>query len=167
MATESGAYLINPNLIFKAATGGKILVDSSSPFQNFLIKSHLAYTGSDLTFESRSITTADATVTEIYGRVVPVSSVTTAWVMGTGKRVGANADSVVAFLYNGVSNNAGTCAVVGTTGGSSIENSAGTPTFTIVADDTNDKLSVRVTGIAAESWVWTVYVFSTQLTSAV
>lgn len=167
MATEFGTPLIGPHLALRpdTANGGQILTDLA-PFASLALKTHVAYAGSFLGLESRSLTTTDATATVIFTKSVPLSTTLGVWVLTVGKKVGANADGIVSFKYNACTNNATTVAAVGTTGGSDLENSSGAPAVTIVANDTADTIEVKVAGVASETWAWTSYVFYAQVTSS-
>lgn len=129
-------------------------------------KSHSGYAGSDLFEQTVAVTTTDATATNILSVACPISTTLGVWVQIVGKKVGANADGIVSQKFQAVTNNAGTVAVVGTTGGSDVENASGTPAVTIVANNTADTIEVKVTGIAAETWAWAGVVRWMQVTSS-
>lgn len=106
--------------------------------------------------KAATATTPGNTATTVLSFPVPLSSCVAVEALIVGKKAGANADGLVAKIFNACTNAAGTTALVGTTGGSVIENSAGAPTADIVADDTNDLILVQVTGVTAETWDWSV-----------
>ncbi len=144
--------------------GTQVETRSSTGVKSF--KSHSGYAGSDLFEQTVSLTTTDATATVIFTKACPVSTTLGVWVQIIGKKVGANADGIVSQKFQAVTNNAGTVAVVGTTGGSDVENASGTPAVTIVANDTADTIEVKVAGIAAETWAWVGVVRVMQVTSS-
>ena len=102
------------------------------------------------------LTTPGNTATVIYSKACPLSCSVSVYAFLTGKKAGATADGITSFKGNGVSNAAGTTAVHGTTTGfgTDPESSGGTPAVTIVANDTDDTIEVKVAGIAAETWYW-------------
>lgn len=122
------------------------------------LKFHSGYAGSGTIERTIAATTTDATATVVLATAVPTSGCVGVQVFASAKRVGANADGLVAAIYNAATNNAGTVALVGSTGGSNVENSAGAPAVTIVANNTNDTIDVTVTGISAETWAWVLFI---------
>ena len=53
---------------------------------------------------------------------------------------------------------AGNVTAVGTSQGTGQEDSAGSPTVTFAADTGNQTVDINVTGIAATTWNWTLYI---------
>lgn len=56
-------------------------------------------------------------------------------------------------------NNAGNITQVGTTQDNLYTNSAGSPTVAFTANASNQQVDIDVTGVAAENWDWTVYIY--------
>lgn len=151
---------------FISKTIGGVIAEVDDPTLGRGLKHHSGYAGSTFYEKTVAITTTDATATVIFTKAVPLSSTLGVWVQAIGKKVGANADGIVSNKFQAVTNNAATVAVVGTTGGSDVENSSGTPAVTIVANDTTDAIEVKVTGIAAETWAWVAKITVAQVTSS-
>lgn len=133
---------------------------------SLVLRNFAGYAGASPRISTRAVTTEDATATNIWSLSVPLSGIVGVAALVTGKRVGTTADGVVAFLYNAATNAAGTVAVVGTTGGSTLENSSGTPAVTLVANDTADTIELKVAGIAAQTYSWTALILHSSLVSS-
>lgn len=117
--------------------------------------------GLKLKIETKTATTTDATETTAWSRAVPLSGCVGAVALVVAKREGANADGLAGVIWNGATNNAGTTAILNATdGGSIIENSAGSPVADFDINDTTDVLVLSVTGIAAQTYKWTIIVVS-------
>lgn len=106
--------------------------------------------------------TTDNTVTTVHTVACPASRSVAAWVWSLANSADTSDDGVVGFMFNAVKNAAGTTAVVGSSGGSSVESGAGTPIATIVADDTADALLVRVLGETSKTYNWKILVLTAE-----
>lgn len=170
IATVRGTNGIDLNVEAAAGTITKtingVTTEVYDPSAGRGLKNHSGYAGSTFYEKTVSLTTTDATATVIFTKACPVSTTLGVWVQVIGKKVGANADGIVSQKFQAVTNNAGTVAVVGTTGGSDVENASGTPAVTIVANDTADAIEVKVAGIAAETWAWVAKITVAQVTSS-
>jgi hypothetical protein len=165
MAAQTGVFVDNGHVRLVPESGKQIITEAAL-IDKLATKTHSGYANSERIVESRSLNTTDATVTTIFTRAVPLSSILAVQAFVVGKKNGANADGIVSFKYQAVTNNAGTVAVVGTTGGSDLENASGTPAVTIVANDTTDSIEVKVAGIAAETWSWVAHIESVIVTTS-
>lgn len=162
-STANSTVLSNAGDVILAAASGKGVystvggvLQGSLLSGDWLLKSHTAFTGSGIHIKTFGVATADATVTTIASIACPLSTTLQVLAIVCGKKVGTSADAFVGISHQGVSNAAATTAVIGTTTVvSTLENSAGTPLITMVANDATDALEVKVTGIAAENWAWT------------
>jgi hypothetical protein len=166
MAQEFGAFLSGVNLILRALSGGRVIMESA--FSRLLVKTHNAAVtvAGNMTVETiEPIVTADATATVIKSIPVALNTVVHGVVRIVGKRTGT-ADGISTETIFGFVNNAGTTAALATAINRVMENSAGTPALTVVANDTNDTLDITVAGIAAQNWTWSGYVEYQTLTYA-
>lgn len=164
MSSQFGFFLAGVNGVLRALTGGRIILDS--PFSRLLIKTHNNSAPGNVTIETiESVVTADATATVVKAIPVALSSVVHGVVRIVGKKTGA-ADSIISESIFGFVNNGGTTAAIAAATNRALENSAGTPALTVVANNTNDTLDVTVAGIAAESWTWAGYIEYQTLTYA-
>lgn len=155
MATQYGAFLAGLNLVLRALSGGRIIVENA--FSQILLQTHNSSAASQVIKKSlEPITTADATATVITSVPVALGSAVGGKVTIIGKKTGAADSYVGTYQFAGV-NNGGTTAEIAAESamGTVQENSAGTPAVTVVANDTTDTLEIKVAGIAAESWKWT------------
>lgn len=165
MAEQTGVFVDNGHVRLVPESGKQIITEAAL-IDKLATKTHSAYANSECIRESSAISTTDATATVIFTKACPLSSVLAVKAFVVGKRIGANADGLVSFKYQAVTNNAGSTAVVGTTGGSDLENSSGTPAVTIVANDTTDSIEVKVAGIASQDWSWVAHIESTIVTTS-
>ena len=79
---------------------------------------------------------------------------------GTLNILGSRSDGVTVARYLrqfALKNVAGTTSLVGTVNTLGTDEASGT-SISVTADDTNDALSIQVTGITAETWRWVAYV---------
>jgi hypothetical protein len=165
MAAQTGVFVDNGHVRLVPESGKQIITDGAN-IDKVHIKTHSGYANSELRQESASATITGNTATTIWSRACPLSSTLGVKAFIVGKKTGASADGLVSFKYQAVTNNAGTTAVVGTTGGSDLESSGGTPAVTIVANDTTDAIEVKVAGISAEEWNWVAHIESFIVTTS-
>ena len=162
MTNRLGAFLDGLNIILRGGTGGKIIAENF--FEMFKLKGHNAYTGSDLKYISRAITTTDTTTTPIIS--IPVASGQSIHgIFLVGAKQDDESDATSALVVAAATNAAGTLAVKGTQSVTIVESAAGT-NVTCTADDTNDELDVNAVGIASENWLWTAHGFYMLIDSA-
>lgn len=166
MSQEFGGFLSGLNYVVRALSGGRVLVESS--FNKLLVKTHngASTVGSALTVETiEPIATADATATAFKTIAVPLGAALGGTVHIVGKKTGAADSYVGRYLFSAV-NNGATVAEIAAESGTALENSAGTPAVTVVADDTADTIVIKVAGIAAEDWKWLGWIEYASLTYA-
>ena len=166
MTQQLGLIASGINYILRAGTLGRIALESA--FTQLLVKTHngAATVAGPLTVITlEPIVTADATATVIRAIPVALNTVAHGVVRIVGKKTGA-ADSIASESIFGFVNNGGTTAALATATNRPLENSAGTPAVTVVANNTNDTFDITVAGIAAESWTWSGYVEYQTLTYA-
>jgi len=166
MTQQLGCFASGINYILRAATNGRMLLDSA--FNRLLVKTHngsSAVAGNLVIETFEPIVTTDATATVIKAIPVPLNTVVHGIVRIVGKKTGA-ADSITSESIFGFVNNGGTTAALATATNRPLENSAGTPALTVVANNTNDTFDVTVAGIVAESWTWTGFIEYQPLTYA-
>lgn len=165
MATENGAYLVGSNLVLKAGSGGKIVLDPSSFFSGTAVKTHNLYSGSQFQIVTGAVSTADATVTKVLG--VPVAQNHSAGLFCLVHGVQDDwSDALTAIVTAAGTRTTGNVGVEGTASITIVESDAAT-NITFAANTTTQELEVRVTGVAAENWIWTAYcIYSTIGTAA-
>lgn len=101
------------------------------------------------------VTTTDATATVIYSTpAVAVGEAIIVKASVIGKKSDGTA-AAVNFVWGGFRRqSAGNITLVGALTGTAQEDSAGTPVITIAVNTTAQTAEVKVTGIAAETWLW-------------
>ncbi len=155
MSSRLGGFLDGLNLILRAKTDGRI--QGESFFEQFKLKQHQGYDGSDLKYVSGVVSTSGSTATAII--TIPVASGKSCHgVFFVGGKQADESDATSALVVGAGVNAAGTTAVKGTQSVTIVESDAST-NVTFVADDTADTLVLKVTGIAAEDWLWTSHGF--------
>ncbi len=155
MGIRLGAIIDGANLLLKAGTGGKIQV--ASFLETLLLKQHNGYTGSDLKYVSRAVSTTDATTTPVLSIDV-ASGQSLHGIFLVGGKQDDESDAASALVVVAATNAAGTTAVKGTQSVTIVESAAGT-NVTATADDTDDEIDINVVGIVAENWLWTAHGF--------
>lgn len=105
---------------------------------------------------SATVTTADATVTTIASITIAELQMATITATMNGRK--SDYSAAIGGTLNAVVRRAtgGNVTLVGSVTTDIHEDSPGTPTFTLDIDTGTQTARFRVTGIAAESWVWTV-----------
>lgn len=102
----------------------------------------------------KTVTTTDNTATDIHA--IPLSE-------GEAIHVRVTVVGKIADLSAAAGNHAwvvarraaaGNVTIVGSSQGTTQEDSAGTPAIAFAADTTNQTVDIRVTGITAETWTW-------------
>lgn len=111
---------------------------------------------------NRKVTTTDATATVIYSIPVAVGEA----VQVSGFLLGRKSDATAAigcnFSGEARRQSAGNVTVVGTPLATIRESTANTD-VTWVANTTDQTLELKVTGIAAETWVWEAHILATKI----
>lgn len=165
MAVQYGVFLAGLNAIVRALPGGKVIMESAfgSPV---LFSNHVSAVASALIKRTIEVAvTSDATATVVLSIPVAVGTVVGGTVTVIGKRAGA-VDAIVSKSVFSAVNNGGTTAVLATAINQVVENSAGAPALTVVANDTTDTVNVTVAGIAGQSYTWCGFVEYQVLTNA-
>lgn len=155
MSDRFGVFLDGLNVIHRPRSGGRNFFEEY--VDSIAFKKHAGYAGSDLKYISGVLSTTDATVTKIIE--IPVASGDSIHGIALiGGKQDNQSDASHALYVFSATNAAGTTAVKGTSTITIVESDAAT-NFTIAADDTNDDIELRVTGIAAENWLWAGHCF--------
>lgn len=103
---------------------------------------------------SAVLQTTNATVTEIAAISLAEGEAITVFGLVTGSKSDLSAAIGGNFTATFRRAAAGNVTIVGSATYNSQEDSSGTPAFTVVADTTAQTVSIRVAGIAAETWNW-------------
>ena len=154
MAHEIGAFMAGPHLKLQPGTNGQIITDTGVSFGGGeqLLKNHAGYTGSGVYRGTAAVSTTNNTATVIKAIAVP---------LGYGISVRARVlgfqddgtDASTYTLIGAATNNAGTTAMKGTALYQVVESNASCD-CTITANDTDDTVEIKVTGITAENYAW-------------
>ncbi len=153
MSNEFGAFMSGVNLVLRGRSGGKVI--GENVFEQFKLKQHNGYEGSELKYISGAVSTSGSTATAII--TIPVASGKSCHgVFLVGGKQADESDATSALVIGAGVNAAGTTAVKGTQSVTIVESDAST-NVTLVADDSADTLVLKVTGIAAEDWLWTAH----------
>ncbi len=120
----------------------------------------LYYTGSVATDNRREVTvqTTDAAATDLLSIPVAEGQVITLRGIVAGGRADEGAACGGDFSATCRRAAGGSVTLVGAVNRSVQEDSAGSPTFAVAADTTNQAAVVRVTGVAGETWDWQAFV---------
>jgi hypothetical protein len=120
-------------------------------------------------FQSLVADTTDATQTELASvnsgyLVIPSDASTVFSIYVTARRTDVDGESAAYLIEGCIDNNAGTTALVGTPTVTVIAEDTAAWDVVVEADDTNDRLAVKVTGEAAKTIRWLARVEFTEVT---
>lgn len=105
-------------------------------------------------YETYEVSTADATATVIAEWDVAEAEQVTVEVLVQGHKSNY-ADGLSSFVVAGALRAAGgNVEITGSPAPVTLEDSSGAPAVTVAADTTNQRIQIKVAGIAAEEWHW-------------
>ena len=154
MANEIGAFMAGPHLKLQPNTNGQIITDSGVTFGGSEqgLKLHAGYTGSGVYRGTAVVSTTGNTATVIKAIAVPSGYGISVRAQVLGFQDDAS-DASTYTLIGAATNAAGTTAMKGTALYQVVESNASCD-CTITANDTDDTVEIKVTGITAENYAW-------------
>lgn len=154
MASEIGAFMAGPHLKLAPNTNGQIITDSGVTFGGSEqgLKLHAGYTGSGVYRGTAVVSTTGNTATVIKAIAVPLGYAISVRAQVLGFQDDGT-DASTYTLIGAATNNAATVAMKGTALYQVVESNASCD-CTITANDTDDTVEIKVTGITAENYAW-------------
>lgn len=154
MANEIGAFMAGPHLKLQPGTNGQIITDTGVSFGGAEqgLKLHAGYTNSGAFRGTAAVSTTNNTATVIKAIAVPSGYAISVRAQVLGMQDDYT-DASTYTLIGAATNNAGTTAMKGTALYQVVESNASCD-CTITANDTDDTVEIKVTGITAENYAW-------------